>query len=536
MALKEDSWCPSMCSLSVFNLLTQIGNLGDYFEMFWMNGRDNHADKRVLMGMSAVDAIFMNEDDISSERQWRRAPCISGFLYVGMPDRPLPGFFLAHALPEERVRTRAKCFFSHFSAGGRQTSGMLECSVQVPGKFPVFSRLAGADFALRFVQANPEHGSNMAWQAAQVFYEDIAEDIPRIRELAGDVDEHLEEESEFTTDFSDFDEEEHATHDLGVRGTNGCGHGIRVPRFFLPEFRGDEDEARLAVQDSPLKGLSPGQAGVAAQTWRQLAGVATAQPDIKWLGRVVYGPWCEPSRQYWNDFRIIHAGETTNLQDKGHRLRFGEKCMKYGSIDICVRALSVWPAGERVGYHGVLDLFAEVRCIRSFEHYWPKISFILQAENYAKWVQPHTNVSRQEAANSILALCSGRFDVRDSGVKEVVAKCRVTLAAEPTVDGGICRELTSSTVWDSLFGAFANRGREGLQCYDLMLRHGPQLSQEARGGEAEARTLRLQWDRSRGLEDTGGHMQRPWESFVQRCEDMNAFTPEGLEELRSGCS
>ncbi|CAJ1448096.1 unnamed protein product [Effrenium voratum] len=111
--------------------------------------------------------------------------------------------------------------------------------------------------------------------------------------------------------------------------------------------------------------------------------------------------------------------------------------MKYGSIDICVRALSVWPAGERVGYHGVLDLFAEVRCIRSFEHYWPKISFILQAENYAKWVQPHTNVSRQEAANSILALCSGRFDVRDSGVKEVVAKCRVTLAAEPTVDGDL---------------------------------------------------------------------------------------------------
>lgn len=480
-------------------------------------------DKRGLIGKADMHVVFMNEDDVSSELQWRKVSASSGFIYVGVPG-PVQGFFdLIHAVPSEPVLARAACFLSHYAVGREEISGFLQLSVQIANVFPSFARLAGADFACKFIQANPEHGSNMAYEALRVYYEDVAEDIPRIREFAGDLDGHVDEENECTTDFSDFDEEMYAAGDWMNRATRGCGYGIKTPRFFLPKFEGEEAEAQSEVQNSVLKDLMPMQPGVAAQTWAELAGVARGPPDIKWLGRVVHGPWCgQPSRQYWNDFRIIHAGEITDLQNEGHRNRFGEKCMKYGSIDICVVTLNVWPAGERVGYSGVLDLFAEVQCMRSFEHYWPKIAYFLQAQNYAKWVQPHTSVSRQDAANSLLSRFSA-FDVRQPGVAEAIRKCRLVLMAEPT-----------SETWGNLFGRGIHRGREGLQAYDLMLRHGPRISDEARGGEDDAQVLRSHWDRSGGLGDTGGPaVEGSLEAFVQRCEEMNAFTREGLEMLRA---
>lgn len=533
-ALRDDSWSPGLCSVSLFELMGPWGSLGDHLEIVLMRRAMGHVpDKRSLIGKADMHVVFMNEDDVSSELQWRKASASYGFIYVGLPHQPVQGFFdLIHAVPAKPVRARAASFLSHYAAGGEQTSGFLELSVQIANVFPSFARLAGADFACRFIQANPEHGSNMACEALRVYYEDIAEDIPRIRELAGDLEGHVDEESECTTDFSDFDEEVYARGDRMNRATKGCGHGINIPRFFLPKFDGEETEAQIEVQNSVLKDLTPMQPGVAAQTWAELAGIARGRPDIKWLGRVVYGPWCgPPSRQYWNDFRIIHAGEMTDLQNEGHRLRFGEKCMKYGSIDICVVTLNVWPVGERVGYHGVLDLFAEVRCMRSFEHYWPKTAYFLQGENYAKWVQPHTSVSRQDAANSLLSRFS-TFDVREPGVAEAIRKCRLVLMAEPTIKSGVCQD--SCSAWDNLFGRGTHRGREGLQAYDLMLRHGPRISNEARGGENEAQVLRSQWERSGGLGDNGGPaVEGSLEAFVQRCEEMNAFTPEGLKVLRA---
>lgn len=534
LALSDDSWSPGLCSMSLFELMGSYGSLGDHLEDVLMRRAIGRVpDKRSLIGKADMHVVFMNEDDVSSELQWRKVSASSGFIYVGAPE-PVQGFFdLIHAVPAEAVRARAACFLSHYAVGSEETSGFLQVSVQIANMFPSFARLAGADFACRFIQANPEHGSNMTYEALRVYYEDVAKDIPRIRELAGDL-EHVDEESECTTDFSDFDEEMYAAGDWMNRATRGCGYGINTPRFFLPKFEGEEAEAQIEVRNSVLKNLTPMQPGVAAQTWAELAGIARGRPDIKWLGRVVHGPWCgQPSRQHWNDFRIIHAGEMTDLQNEGHRNRFGEKCMKYGSIDICVVTLNVWPAGERVGYRGVLDLFAEVRCMRSFEHYWPKTAYFLQVENYAKWVQPHTSVSRQDAANSLLSRFSA-FDVREPGVAEAIRKCRLVLMAEPTIKSEVCQHVYSCSTWDNLFGRGTHRGREGLQAYDLMLRHGPRISDEARGGEDEAQVLRSHWDRSGGLGDNGGPaVEGSLEAFVQRCEEMNAFTREGLEVLRA---
>ena len=528
-ALCEDLWCPSLSSVSVFELMT-LADFGDHLEsqLFGLSRRHPPEKRGLLRGdIGDLDVVFMNEDGVSSEAQWRKVSAFSGFLYVGRPDQPNRWGF-AHALADANAQDRARPFASYYYAGGEgQRRGMCQCSVQVAGIFPKFACLVGTEFAYRFVQSNPKHGQSMAWEEARLFYESVgedAEDMPRLRELAGNLEGHDDEDSEFGSDFSDFNEDEVAARGHVVCVSTGCGHGIRAPRFFLPEFAGDDDEAQLAVRNSELEQLSPAQPGVAAQTWQELAGIAGGQPDIKWLGRVVHGPWgASPSRRYWNDFRIIHAGEKTNLEHEGHRNRFGEKCMKYGSIDICIRTLSQWLPGHKVGYHGVLDIFVEARCVRSFNHYWPKLAFFLEAQNYSKWVQPHTRSCRQHVANSILARFSS-MDIRDTGVREVIRKCRETLLAEPTIEGGICDLAGGLTVWENLFGNYRYRGREALQAFDWMLQHGPVIN-EGRGGEDEAGVIRQHWDRCGGLgEESLG-------IFVQRCKDMRAFSPEALELL-----
>jgi len=320
-------------------------------------------------------------------------------------------------------------------------------------------------------------------------------------------------------------------HLAGGHNSGGCGHGLSRPRFNLPSSDLDDDQARRVVENSPLKDLSPNQPGMAAATWQQLAAVASEEPDIKWLGRVAYGPWSDkPQGQYYNDYRIIHAGQRTDLRIEGHRKRFGEKCMKYGSIDLCIRTLSVWPQGEEVGYHGVLDMFTEVRCGKSFQHYWPKVSYFLEADKFAKWVTPYLGredkATRQDVANSVLAKMSA-MDVRHAEVAEAVRKCREVLQAEPTIHGNVASKLTNSysTVWSHLFGDFVNRGREALQAYSLMLRYGQPISEGARAGPEEAETLREHWDRAGGLGD--------WRVFLEKCDEMTAFTTEGLTELRA---
>lgn len=178
-------------------------------------------------------------------------------------------------------------------------------------------------------------------------------------------------------------------------------------------------------------------------------------------------------------------------------------------------------------YHGVLDMFTEIRCLRSFQHYWPKISYFLEPDKFAKWVQPHLgsdDTTRQHVANSVLAIIS-TMDVRSSEVSEAVRQCREVLCAEPTIADGVASKLSDgySTVWNNLFGDFVNRGREALQAYRLMLQYGQPISEGARAGPEEAETLRDHWDSAGGLGD--------WEGFVQKCMAMTAFTDEGMAEL-----
>jgi hypothetical protein len=112
----------------------------------------------------------------------------------------------------------------------------------------------------------------------------------------------------------------------------------------------------------------------------------------------VHGQWgADPSgnHDYWNDFENIHKGQTTDLSIEGHRMRFGEKAMKYGGIDIVLRALSVFGPNERVGYNGVKDIFCTpIHGLREFLYYWPRTKFFMQAENWEKYIQPRLSTGR----------------------------------------------------------------------------------------------------------------------------------------------
>ena len=132
--------------------------------------------------------------------------------------------------------------------------------------------------------------------------------------------------------------------------------------------------------------------------------------------------------------------------------------------------------------------------------------------------------TRQEVANTLLVRMIS-LDTRSADVAQAVRRCREDLKAEPSVQGGLIPGRNVPTAWDTLFGRFVHRGREALQAYDLMLRHGPLISAQARGGEEQAETLRRHWERAGGPCD--------WTAFVQQCEDMTAFNAEGMSILRS---
>ena len=397
--------------------------------------------------------------------------------------------------------------YASFSLYGQPMLMRGDVTVQVPGIFPGFACVVGKDMAARFIRQNPEYGEDMVWETLCLFYEESGLDMQFVRDEAAE--------------FADSSSEECVSAD----GETGVGRGIHHPHFQLPRTGTSDAEAAAAVAGSSLAGLEPRQPGVAAQTWQELAAVATECPDITWLGRVVLrGGWAvRPKHRFYNDFPAIHQGQTTDLRLQGHRARFGEKCMKYGSIDLCVRTLSLWPNGEPVG-QDVLDLFHEICCVGSFNHYWPKVRFFLNGQNFATWVQPHAMATRQEVANTLLVRMIS-LDTRSPDVAQAVRRCREDLQAEPTVQGGLIPGRNVPTAWNTLFGRFVHRGREALQAYDLMLRHGAQISVQARGGKEQAETLRRHWERAGGSGD--------WTAFVQQCEDMTAFTAAGMSVLRS---
>jgi len=151
--------------------------------------------------------------------------------------------------------------------------------------------------------------------------------------------------------------------------------GPRLPR--LPVSDG---ESQRLVRASPLDGLVPGQKGVMSQNWQELAAVSTLLPDITWLGivRESYGIV---------DFGKMHKPGHTALSDEGHRNRLGEKVLKFGGIDLCVRVLSLSAPNERVGYNGVLDLFVYVHGPRLARHIARALWF-LELAHWAKWIAP----------------------------------------------------------------------------------------------------------------------------------------------------
>ena len=144
--------------------------------------------------------------------------------------------------------------------------------------------------------------------------------------------------------------------------------------------------------------MRPGEPGVAAQTWAQLALLATEHPDIRWLGKQPHGPWERDwSRQYWNDYEAVHGpqaqlGVRTDLRIEGHRNRYGEKALKFGGIDMVLRLLQLIPENVTVGYHGVLDLFKPCTEPKAFLHYWPRTKFFLTPETFDRWLAPRLSV------------------------------------------------------------------------------------------------------------------------------------------------
>ena len=134
----------------------------------------------------------------------------------------------------------------------------------------------------------------------------------------------------------------------------------------IPPKDCSEEEAKHLVQNSALRGLRPGQPGVSAQTWQELAAVAIDEPDIRWLGKIVYMWGSETSKNCMNDFVQIHEDEPTDLRHPGHRKRFGEKALRYGGIDIVLRTLDAFPRDMPVGYFGVLDIFKEAKECQGF--------------------------------------------------------------------------------------------------------------------------------------------------------------------------
>lgn len=160
--------------------------------------------------------------------------------------------------------------------------------------------------------------------------------------------------------------------------------------FAIPGLAVSVDEAMQLVRDSPLAGLTPATPGVAAATWQELATVATAPQNIRWLGKQPLDLHDEV------DFDEVHArGEQTNLiatetwDPWGHRNRYGEKALKHGGIDICVRVLKdfeAFPLDRRVGYGGPLDAFHLPYDSAVFLLQLDKIEYLLK--NYESLVLP----------------------------------------------------------------------------------------------------------------------------------------------------
>ncbi|CAE7819036.1 unnamed protein product [Symbiodinium sp. CCMP2592] len=282
----------------------------------------------------------------------------------------------------------------------------------------------------------------------------------------------------------------------------------------------------------------------------ELAAVATQLPDIRWLGRQIL-MWCgKPQEDLWNDFAVLHQNQTTDLEIPGHRGYFGEKALRFGGVDIILRTLALFQADERVGNHGILDIFSEPLHgrFRSILHFAPRTDFFLRPENFRRYILPRLDRDRtltpQQIANTMLVMVAPpQTPLKLQAFKLVTQRFGACLAAS-VADMAMCLCCTS-TGWEEVFCNADIRGAARVLWHLCEDTAAPPFPPAARGSRSYAEMLleaqHLQLARILDdfeLELEGQDAQDPlldedysFTSLVQRCVARHAFENEGLQLL-----
>ncbi|CAE6971928.1 unnamed protein product [Symbiodinium natans] len=308
--------------------------------------------------------------------------------------------------------------------------------------------------------------------------------------------------------------------------------------------------ARMLMLQLPVLNLQVDSRMLPLHLSKELAAVATQLPDIRWLGRQIL-MWCgKPQEDLWNDFAVLHQSQTTDLEITGHRGYFGEKALRFGGVDIILRTLALFQADERVGNHGILDIFSEPLHgrFRSILHFAPRTEFFLRPDNFRRYILPRLDRDRtltpQQIANTMLVMVAPpQTPLKLEAFRLVTERFGAFLAASLS-DMAICLCCTS-TGWEEVFCNADIRGAARVLwhlCEDV---EAPAFPAAARGSRSyaemllEAQHLHL----VRNLDDfelelEGEDAQDPllvedysFTLLVQRCVARRAFENAGLQLL-----
>eukprot|EP00439_Symbiodinium_sp_Y106_P051739 s2642_g6.t3 len=252
----------------------------------------------------------------------------------------------------------------------------------------------------------------------------------------------------------------------------------------------------------------------------------------------------------WNDFAVLHQNQTTDLEIPGHRGYFGEKALRFGGVDIILRTLALFQADERVGNHGILDIFSEPLHgrFRSILHFAPRTDFFLRPENFRRYILPRLDRDRtltpQQIANTMLVMVAPpQTPLKLQAFKLVTQRFGACLAAS-VGDMAMCLCCTS-TGWEEVFCNADIRGAARVLWHLCEDTEAPPFPPAARGSRSYAEMLleaqHLQLARILDdfeLELEGQDAQDPlldedysFTSLVQRCVARHAFENEGLQLL-----
>eukprot|EP00947_MAST-08B_sp_MAST-8B-sp1_P004849 g4849.t1 len=241
---------------------------------------------------------------------------------------------------------------------------------------------------------------------------------------------------------------------------------IRPFRPRTPALGVSDAEAISIVEASSLKGLvSPGQPGVMASNWQQLAAVAICPPDMRWLGELDGRndmAQVHSVERYTNPQRTRFACDPlTDLAAPDHRLRFGEKALRFGGIDLVLRTLHEFPTDERVGYYGVRSIFDDHKVgFERFLSQLAKYKFFLRPSNYRRFVAPRIRradfsyggpeprLDARLQASDMMTTFIRRFSLSDRQESHLLRRVLVALRRDLKAQMTPCvwRELRSRTV------------------------------------------------------------------------------------------